>query len=611
MCGFVGFTNKINDASIVLGKMMDRIKHRGPDSDGKYVDEQIAMGFRRLSIIDLSDQGSQPIFNEDKSLVLTFNGEIYNYKDLREELVASGHKFYTQTDSEVLIHGYEQWGENMLDKLRGMFAFVIFNKNTNEVFGARDFFGIKPLYYAKMGETLMWGSEIKSFLDHSHFKKELNTDVLETYLTFQYSPTTETFFKNVYKLPAAHCFTYKNGEMNVRRYWEVKFHADNGPSLEDWVNRISDTFKNSVEVHKFADVEVGSFLSSGVDSSYVAAVANVDKTFTVGFGEDEKYNEIGYAKEFSKYIHKENFSKVISPEEYWNSLSKIQYHMDEPLADPAAVALFFVCQIASEKVKAVLSGEGADEIFGGYNIYHNPADMASYFKIPRPIRKAVGAVADKLPHKHGINYLIRGSKDLDERFIGNAYIFSEKERKDILSIKTNAPDAMAITKPFYDKVRDQDQVTQMQYIDLHLWMTGDILLKADKMSMAHSLELRVPFLDRKVMELAEQIPVKDRVTETETKYAMRLAALQACPPQTAKKKKLGFPVPIRVWLKEDKYYNIVKDKFTSPQSAQFFHTDKLVQLLDDHRAGKYDYSRKIWTVFSFLVWYDVYFSDNV
>lgn len=611
MCGFVGFTNKINDASIVLGKMMDRIKHRGPDSDGKYVDEQIAMGFRRLSIIDLSDQGSQPIFNEDKSLVLTFNGEIYNYKDLREELVASGHKFYTQTDSEVLIHGYEQWGEDMLDKLRGMFAFVIFNKNTNEVFGARDFFGIKPLYYAKMGETLMWGSEIKSFLDHPHFKKELNTDVLETYLTFQYSPTTETFFKNVYKLPAAHCFTYKNGEMNVRRYWEVKFHTDNGPALEDWVNRISDTFKNSVEVHKFADVEVGSFLSSGVDSSYVAAVANVDKTFTVGFGEDEKYNEIGYAKEFSKYIHKENFSKVISPEEYWNSLSKIQYHMDEPLADPAAVALFFVCQIASEKVKAVLSGEGADEIFGGYNIYHNPADMASYFKIPRPIRKAVGAVAEKLPHKHGINYLIRGSKDLDERFIGNAYIFSEKERKDILSIKTNAPDAMAITKPFYDKVRDQDQVTQMQYIDLHLWMTGDILLKADKMSMAHSLELRVPFLDRKVMELAEQIPVKDRVTETETKYAMRLAALQACPPQTAKKKKLGFPVPIRVWLKEDKYYNIVKDKFTSPQSAQFFHTDKLVQLLDDHRAGKYDYSRKIWTVFSFLVWYDVYFSDNV
>ncbi|MCR5542218.1 MAG: asparagine synthase (glutamine-hydrolyzing) [Ruminococcus sp.] len=611
MCGIVGFTNSIDNASDVLGKMMDRIKHRGPDSDGKYVDDGVAMGFRRLSIIDLSDVGSQPIFNEDKSMVLTFNGEIYNFKELRDELIAAGHSFYTKTDSEVLIHGYEEWGEKLLDRLRGMFAFVIYNKNTGELFGARDFFGIKPFYYAQMNGTFMWGSEIKSFLDHPDFKKELNTDVLETYLTFQYSPTEDTFFKNVKKLLPAHCFTYKDGKLNIRRYWEVKFNADNTPDLETWVEKISDTFKNSVDAHKFADVEVGSFLSSGVDSSYVAAVADVDKTFTVGFGEDEKYNEIGYAKEFSKYIGKENFSKVITPEEYWDNLKKIQYHMDEPLADPAAIALFFVCQLASQQVKAVLSGEGADEIFGGYNIYHNPADMASYFKIPRPIRKGVGAVAEKLPHKHGVNYLIRGSKDLDERFIGNAYIFSEKERKKILKIKTSAPDAMVITKPYYDKVRDQDQVTQMQYLDLHLWMAGDILLKADKMSMAHSLELRVPFLDRKVMELAEKIPAKYRVTKENTKYAMRIAALKACPPQTANKKKLGFPVPTRVWLREDKYYGIVKDCFTSPAAEKFFNTSELVSLLDDHRAMKYDYSRKIWTVFTFLIWYDVYFGAGV
>ena len=609
MCGIVGFTNKIDDASAVLEKMMDRIRHRGPDSGGQYVDDDIAMGFRRLSIIDLSDTGSQPIFNEDKSMVLTFNGEIYNFKELREKLVSAGHSFYTNTDSEVLTHGYEEWGESLLDKLRGMFAFVIYDKKTGELFGARDFFGIKPFYYAQMNGTFMWGSEIKSFLDHPDFNKELNTDVLETYLTFQYSPTEDTFFKGVKKLPAAHCFTYKNGELKIRRYWEVKFNADNTPDLEEWVERISDTFKNSVEAHKFADVEVGSFLSSGVDSSYVAAVADVDKTFTVGFGEDEKYNEIGYAKEFSKYIGKANYSKVITPEEYWDNLKRIQYHMDEPLADPAAIALYFVCGLASEQVKAVLSGEGADEIFGGYNIYHNPADMASYFKLPRALRKGVGAVAEKLPHKHGINYLIRGSKDLDERFIGNAYIFSEKERKNILKIKTDAPDAMAITKPFYDKVRDQDQVTQMQYLDLHLWMTGDILLKADKMSMAHSLELRVPFLDRKIMELAEQIPTRFRVTANETKYAMRIAALKACPPQTAKKDKLGFPVPTRVWLREDKYYGIVKDSFTSATAQKFFNTDALVELLDDHRAEKYDYSRKIWTVFTFLVWYDVYFNN--
>ena len=611
MCGIVGFTNSLTNADEVLGKMMDRIKHRGPDSEGKFIDDNIAMGFRRLSIIDLSDVGSQPIFNEDRTLVLTFNGEIYNFKELRGQLVKAGHKFYTATDSEVLIHGYEEWGESLLDKLRGMFAFVIYNTVTGELFGARDFFGIKPFYYAEMDGTFMWGSEIKSFLDHPAFKKELNTDVLETYLTFQYSPTEDTFFKGVKKLPAAHCFTYKGGKLKVRRYWEIKFNADNSPDLEEWVQRISDTFKNSVDAHKFADVEVGSFLSSGVDSSYVAAVADVDKTFTVGFGEDEKYNEIGYAKEFSKYIGKANYSKVISPEEYWDNLKKIQYHMDEPLADPAAIALFFVCGLASEQVKAVLSGEGADEIFGGYNIYHNPDDMAGYFRLPRALRKGVGAVAEKLPHKHGVNYLIRGSKDLDERFIGNAYIFSEKERKEILRIKTNAPDAMAITKPFYDKVRDQDQVTQMQYLDLHLWMTGDILLKADKMSMAHSLELRVPFLDRRVMELAQQIPKKYRVNKENTKYAMRIAALKACPPQTANKKKLGFPVPTRVWLREEKYYNIVKNSFTSPAAKKFFNTKALVELLDAHRDEKYDYSRKIWTVFTFLIWYDVFFGEGL
>lgn len=332
MCGFVGFTNKINDASLVIEKMMDRIKHRGPDSDGKYVDQQVAMGFRRLSIIDLSENGSQPIFNEDKSIIITFNGEIYNYRDLRKELIDLGHSFYTHTDTEVIVHGYEQWGTDVLNKLRGMFGFVIYDKNKDQVFGARDFFGIKPLYYAQMGDTLMWGSEIKSFLDHPQFKKELNESALENYLTFQYSPTTETFFRNVYKLPAAHYFIYKDGKMNVQRYWEVKFNPDNEPELEEWVSRITDTFKNSVSAHKIADVEVGSFLSSGVDSSYVAAVADVDKTFTVGFGEDEKYNEIGYAKEFSKYINKENTSKVITPEEYWGNFAKIQYHMDEPLA---------------------------------------------------------------------------------------------------------------------------------------------------------------------------------------------------------------------------------------------------------------------------------------
>lgn len=620
MCGIVGFTGAVLNSDDVIKRMMDRIRHRGPDADGKYVDSDIALGHRRLSIIDISEQGNQPIFNEDKSMVLIFNGEIYNFMDIREKLVEAGHKFTTNTDSEVLIHGYEEYGAELLNKLRGMFSFVIWDKKRSELFGARDFFGIKPMYYAEMGSTFMFGSEIKSFLEHPDFKKELNPSALENYLTFQYSPTNETFFKNVYKLPPAHYFIRRDGKTEIKRYWDVHFNADGKPSLDEWVDKISETFKDSVKAHKIADVEVGSFLSSGVDSSYAAAAADVDKTFTVGFGTDEKYNETSWAKAFSKAIGKENTSKVITPEEYWGSLSKIQYHMDEPLADPSAVALYFVCNIASEQVKVVLSGEGADEIFGGYNVYSEP-DGTLYDRLPRGIKRGIGSVAEKLPAKRGVNFFVRKGKDVEERFIGNAYMFTPEERKALLKITTDAPDPTAITKPFYDNVSAQDAVTKMQYLDLHLWMAGDILLKADKMSMANSLELRVPFLDKEVMALAERIPTKYRVTHSEktedtdyiTKYAMRLAAKRDTPESTAAtavKKKLGFPVPIRVWLREDKYYGIVRDMFESENGKRFFNTEALVKLLDDHRDGRVDNSRKIWTVFIFLVWYAVYFDNN-
>ncbi|MGN0632181.1 MAG: asparagine synthase (glutamine-hydrolyzing), partial [Ruminococcus sp.] len=612
MCGFIGFTGVCPDRERVLGEMLDKIKHRGPDAEGRYTDENIALGHRRLSIIDVSDSGNQPLYSDDGKLVLVFNGEIYNYQSIREDLIKKGYSFSTQTDSEVLIYGYREYGEKLLDKLRGMFAFVIWDKEKKTIFGARDFFGIKPLYYAQMGSTFMFGSEIKSFLCHPDFKKELNTAALENYLSFQYSPCAETFFKGVYKLPPAHYFTYKDGKIDIKRYWEVKFDADEKPDLDEWVNRISDTFHDSVKAHKIADVEVGSFLSSGVDSSYVAAIANVDKTFTVGFGNEERYNEIGWAKEFSEAIGIKNYNKVITPEEYWEKLPLIQYHMDEPLADPSAVALYFVCNLASRSLKVALSGEGADELFGGYNVYSEPG-ATFYDRLPMSFRKGVASAVSKLPAKRGLNFFVRKGRTVEERFIGNAYMFTPKERKELLKIKTDAPDPTVITKPFYEKVKGKDDVTKMQYLDLHMWMTGDILLKADKMSMANSLEVRVPFLDKEVMALAQRIPTRYRVTrkaEAEgmkytTKYAMRLAAKKDTPPETAKtavKKKLGFPVPIRVWLKEDGYYNTVKTAFTGAAAEKYFNTDKLVKLLDDHRAGKSDYSRKIWTVYMFLVW---------
>ncbi len=621
MCGIIGFSGRIDNAEAVLSEMMNRIRHRGPDAGGRYLNGEIALGHRRLSIIDITEQGDQPIYNEDRSMVLVFNGEIYNYKEIREALLAAGHTFRTETDSEVLIHGYEEYGTELLNKLRGMFSFVIWDEKKKTLFGARDFFGIKPMYYAQMDGSFLFGSEIKAFLPHPHFKKELDTDVLEQYLTFQYSPTEETFFKGVKKLPAAHYFLYRDGKLTVQRYWDVHFHADDAPLLGDWVKTISETFQDSVAAHKIADVEVGSFLSSGVDSSYVAAVADVDKTFTVGFGSDEKYNEIGWAKRFSRAIGKENYSHVITQQEYWDALPKIQYQMDEPLADPSCIALYFVCKLAAEQVKVVLSGEGADEIFGGYNVYSEPG-ATWYDRLPMIVRRGVANAASLLPAKRGLNFLVRKGRTIEERFIGNAYIFTPAERRALLKIKTDAPAPTEVTKPFYDRVKDADTVTKMQYLDLHLWMTGDILLKADKMSMAHSLELRVPFLDKEIMRVAEQIPTKFRVTHRvatddktpyTTKYAMRLAAKRDTPPETADtaaKKKLGFPVPIRVWLKQDDCYSTVRTAFVSPDAEHFFHTEKLIQLLDDHKNGKKDNSRRIWTVYMFLVWYKVYFGEN-
>ena len=606
MCGFCGFVNStIENRDLILKDMMDSIAHRGPDSSGEYSDDFINMGFRRLSFLDL-EAGAQPIYNEDRRYTLTFNGEIYNYQEIREHLISKGHTFTTHTDSEVLIHGYEEYGTDLLPKLRGMFAFVIWDNQEKVLFGARDFFGIKPFYYTLNHNEFVYASEIKAILKHPNIKKELNEEALETYLTFQYSALPETFFKGIYKLPPAHYFVLKEGQLVMTRYWEPKFEAQED-SLENYVDKIDAQMKESIEAHKISDVEVGSFLSSGVDSSYVASCFNGDHTFTVGFA-NEQYNEISYAEDLSKEINIPNTNKVITPEEYWSVLPKVQYYMDEPLADPSCVALYFVCNIASQTVKGVLSGEGADEFFGGYNIYKEPLDSSAYHKLPKGLRKLLARFLQVLPFSFkGKNFIIRGSKDIEERFLGNAYMFSAEERKKLLKVQTNAPDPFEFVKPIYDKVQHLDDITKMQYVDMHMWLSGDILLKADKMSMANSLEVRVPFLDRKVFDVASKIPTRFRVNKENTKYAMRLAAKRNLPPAVANKKKLGFPVPIRVWLKEDKYYNIVREAFTSATANHYFNTELLLKLLDDHRNSKADNSRKIWTIFMFLTWYKVYF----
>ena len=607
MCGFLVVGSEEFELQ-VFQKALDKAAYRGPDYQHVSIDHGITWGFNRLSIMDLSTNGNQPFVYKDYTLVC--NGEIYNYQDLRKELIEKGHTFANNSDTEVLIHAYEEYGEDMLNKLRGMFAFVIWDSEKETLFGARDFFGIKPFYYTIVDGNIIYGSEIKSILAHPAYKKEVNDVALENYLTFQYSVLPETFFKGVYKLMPGHCFTFHNGQINIKRYWEPTFEADENKSLDDFVQEIDEAMHDSVEHHKISDVEVGSFLSSGVDSSYVAATFNGDKTFTVGF-DYEKYNEIDYAKALSEKIQIDNYSKLVSSEEYWAAIPKIQYHMDEPLADPAAIALYFVSQTAAKHVKVSMSGEGADEFFGGYNIYKEPLDTAGYRKLPKGLRKGLANVAQAIPFKFkGKNFLIRGSKDVEERFIGNAFLFNEKEREKLLKNPTGKYNHTELTKPYYDKVKNLDDTTKMQYIDIHFWLIGDILLKADKMSMAHSLEVRVPFLDRDVFEVARKVPLKYKVTKENTKFAMRQAAHRYLPDMVAEKKKLGFPVPIRIWLKEDKYYNTVKDAFTSPAAAEFFNVDEIVKLLDDHRNGKNDNSRKIWAIYMFLVWYKRYFETE-
>lgn len=610
MCGFVGFVAKTENKKEILNRMMDRIIHRGPDMAGDYIDGDVALGFRRLSILDLSEAGRQPMTSEDGNVTITFNGEIYNFMDIRHELEEKGYSFKSNCDTEALLHGYEVFGEDIVYKLRGMFAFVIWDKKNKKLFGARDFFGIKPFYYTKTKKgSFLFGSEIKSFLEHPDFEKAVNKDALRPYLTFQYSSQEETFFEGVYKLPQAHYFVYQNDTMTVKRYWDVDFDSKDKP-FDEYKKELDRVINESVAAHRISDVKVASFLSGGIDSSYITAALMPDKTFSVGF-DYAKFNETNYAKELSDILGIENVRKLISADECFDMFPTIQYHMDEPQSNPSSVPLYFLAGLATEHVTVVLSGEGADEIYAGYEEYDERPMMRKYKKLPGFLRRAAASVARKLPYFKGHDFIIKGSGRPEDWFIGQAKVFEEKEANDIVNPDyRNAPTIKQITGKIYDRVKDKDELIKKQYLDLNLWLPGDILLKADKMSMAHSLELRVPFLDKVVMEHAAGIPSKYKITPENTKYILRQASAETLPEEWVNRIKVGFPVPIRFWLREDKYYNIVKEHFTSDYAKEFFDTAKLMQFLDDHKAEKANNQRKIWTVFTFLTWYKRFFIDE-
>ena len=602
MCGIAGFISPARADAAALAPMLARIAHRGPDGQGTFVEGPAALGHCRLAIIDLQG-GAQPLYSEDKNFVVVFNGEIYNYRELTAELTALGHTFTTRTDTEVLLHGWEQWGRELLPRLRGMFAFALWDRRAQVLFCARDMFGIKPLYYCRCADgTLLFASEIKAFLDHPSFEKQLNTAQLPLYLSCQYSPGRDTFFAGVQKLLPGHFLEFSEGIVRTTRWVQPAFLPGNTPPAPDELEAV---LRQSAEAHKIADVEVAGFLSGGVDSAYLTALARPARTYTISYAEP-KYDESFPARALARNLGLRNRVRCISPGEFWDAVPAVQYHMDEPMADAAAVALYFLNREAARDVKVVLSGEGADELFGGYNIYRDPFTARWYNRLPPWLRGGLGAAASLLPPGPGVNFLVRRGLSLEERYFGPTALLTEREKRRLLPGYEGDGDPVCLTESSWDMTEDQDPVTRMQQVDLQLWLAGDILLKADKMSMAHSLELRVPYLDKEVFALAAALPAAAKANARMTKIALRQAAARTLPPAAAARKKLGFPVPVRDWLRQEPYTSRVRAVFSRPAAGEFFNVRLLHTMLNHHLHGG-DCWRQIWCVYSFLIWYEQFF----
>ncbi len=609
MCGIAGFIAGHGAANAAaLAPMLARIAHRGPDGQGTFVEGPAALGHCRLAIIDL-EGGAQPLYSEDKNLVVVFNGEIYNYRALTAELTALGHTFATRTDTEVLLHGWEQWGRELLPRLRGMFAFALWDRRAGVLFCARDMFGIKPLYYCRCADgTLLFASEIKAFLDHPSFAKRLNTAQLPLYLSCQYSPGRDTFFAGVQKLLPGHFLEFSDGIVRTTRWVQPAFLPGDAPVSPA---EIEEVLRGSAAAHKVADVEVAGFLSGGVDSAYLTALARPARTYTISYAEPQ-YDESFPARALARSLGVRNRVRRISPGEFWDAVPAVQYHMDEPQSNLSSVPLWFLAEMARKDVTVVLSGEGADELFGGYAYYEDTVPVRKYKKmVPLPIRRALGNLALHMPYFKGHNFLVKGAEIPEKSFLGQALVWPEREVDGVLKPEYNTGDgAFELAAPIYARVKGQPELVKKQYLDMNMWLPGDILLKADKMCMAHSLELRVPFLDRKVMEFAEHIPDRYRINENGNKQVLRHAANKSLPDEWATRPKVGFPVPIVYWLREQKWYDYVKEYFTAPWASAFFDTDELMHLLDLHFAGKGDFQRKIYTPLVFLVWYKRFFIDE-
>ncbi|WKD57335.1 Putative asparagine synthetase [glutamine-hydrolyzing] [Corynebacterium capitovis DSM 44611] len=627
MCGLLAMLTAGGNAASYTAAVeaaLPCMYHRGPDAAGTWNDDDAVFGFNRLSIIDI-DHSHQPLrwgpADNPQRYALTFNGEIYNYVELREELSTAGYDFATEGDGEPIVVGYHHWGAEVVEHLRGMFGFVIWDTETKTMFAARDQFGIKPLFFATTPVGTVFASEKKSILAMSEqlgIGSGLDRRAIEHYVDLQYVPEPETLHTEIRRVESGCTVTLTpGGEVHSERYFRPRFDTASVPAGQEdaLYDRIARALEDSVEKHMRADVTVGSFLSGGIDSTAIAALAKRHNpnllTFTTGF-EREGYSEVDVAAESAAAIGVEHIVKIVSPEEYAEAIPKIMWYLDDPVADPSLVPLYFVAREARKHVKVVLSGEGADELFGGYTIYKEPLSLAPFEKLPSPLSRGLNRLSHVLPEgMKGKSLLERGTTPMEERYYGNARSFNFEQLQRVLPWATREWDHREVTEPIYAASTQMDPVSRMQNLDLFTWMRGDILVKADKMNMANSLELRVPFLDREVFNVAQTIPVEQKIAHGTTKYALRKAMEQIVPAHVLHRKKLGFPVPMRHWLAGDELHGWAQDTITQSGTDEIFNKTEVLAMLREHRAGDADHSRRLWTVLAFMVWHGIFVEKRI
>ena len=572
-----------------------------------YRDESIFLGYNQVTM-DAPPEGK--IFEKER-VVIVFDGAIYNVKELRAKLEDSGYSFSTTLETEVLLAMYMDQKEKMLDQLRGMFSLLIWDKEEKELFGARDPFGIKPFFYLESEAGLSVSGEVKYLVDGE--KEELNIEGLHHYLTYQYVPEPQVMQQEIKRLQPGHYLTKRPGEpMVTNTYWKPSFNPSERVSNSQ-LKEIRDTVRDSVHTHVQSDRPIGAFLSGGVDSNAVVALAKeihpTIQTFTVGF-ERDGYSEIDIAKNTALQLGVDNHHYVVGIDEFMEELPNIIGEMETPVADPAAIPLYFISREAKKQVDVILSGEGADELFGGYNIYREPNSLRMFHYVPKSMHSMLNQLAEKLPEgMRGKSFIERGTTPLEDRFIGNAKLFNETEKASVLKNYKAENDYRKITEPLYNQVSHYPDIQKMQYIDLHTWVPGDILVKANRMTAAHGLEIRTPFMDRKVFEVASKLTPDQCVTKETTKYMLREAMRGIVPDSVLYNRKLGFPVPIRHWL-QNELYEWAKNLIEESPTDHLFNKEYVLELLEAHRFGKIDYSRKIWAVLVFIIWHQQYMEQE-